>query len=151
MGDFLICGKILCVSKAFVRFRPAVSRGRLSPLWDARGNDRKLPACARLPEFLQTTAEVRAGSARFCPIGGCGHIGFSERGRRHAETNCYGAGGYDGRRCSGNGHFDRRTAGGNGILAEYRIGNHRRTEPESRFASLWHSMRAMNRSSCWAA
>ena len=22
---------------------------------------------------------------------------------------------------------------------------------ESRFASLWHSMRAMNRSSCWAA
>ena len=33
----MICGKILSVSKAFVRFRPAVRRGRLSPLWDAGG------------------------------------------------------------------------------------------------------------------
>ena len=89
----MICSKILSVSKAFVRFRPAVRRGRLSPLWDAggmtkncpreqdfqnfcrlaaemkagsatlgcRGNDKKLPACARLPEFLQTCGGDEGG------------------------------------------------------------------------------------------
>ena len=41
----MICGKILSVSKAFVRFRPAVRRGRLSPLWDAGGMTKNARVC----------------------------------------------------------------------------------------------------------
>lgn len=65
MGDFLICGKILSVSKAFVRFRPAVRRGRLSPLWDAGGMTKN---CLREQGFrnvCRLAAEMKAGSAHF--------------------------------------------------------------------------------------
>lgn len=41
----MICSKILSVSKAFVRFRPAVRRGRLSPLWDAGGMTKNARVC----------------------------------------------------------------------------------------------------------
>ena len=61
----MICGKILCVSKKFALLQTTAEMKAGSATLGCRGNDKKLPACARLPEFLQTTAEMKAGSARF--------------------------------------------------------------------------------------
>ena len=44
MGDFLICGKILCVSKKFALLQTTAEMKAGSATLGCRGNDKKLPA-----------------------------------------------------------------------------------------------------------
>ena len=57
----MICGKILCVSKKFALLQTTAEMSAGSATLGCRGNDKKLPACARLPEFLQTCGGDEGG------------------------------------------------------------------------------------------